>query len=92
MRTLLTVLLMSQHKFVCKWLILGLCTCSLSATKVTIICQLNMQVRMQLFWQGGGVHFKLGQTSCQQSLKYISLYNMEGAPFSTEKRNFFLCT
>ena len=39
----------------------------------------------------GGVHFKLEQTSCQQSLKYISLYNTEGAPFSTEKRNIFLC-
>ena len=39
-----------------------------------------------------GVHFKLERTSCQQSLKYVSLYNMEGAPFSTEKRNMFLCT
>ena len=34
----------------------------------------------------GGVHFKLEQTSCQQSLKYISLNNTEGAPFSTEKK------
>ena len=41
---------------------------------------------------GGGVHFKLERTSCQQSLKYISLYNTGGAPFSTEKRNIFLCT
>ena len=41
---------------------------------------------------GGEVHFKLERTSCQQSLKYVSLYNMEGAPFSTEKRNIFLCT
>ena len=41
---------------------------------------------------GGGVHFKLDRTSCQQSLKYISLYNTGGAPFSTEKRNIFLCT
>ena len=42
----------------------------------------------------GGVHFKpeLERTSCQQSLKYISLYNTEGAPFSTVKRNIFLCT
>ena len=31
----------------------------------------------------GGVHFKLERTSCQQSLKYMSLYNTEGAPFST---------
>ena len=38
------------------------------------------------------MHFKLERTSCQQSLKYISLYNTEGAPFSTEKRNIFLCT
>ena len=35
----------------------------------------------------------LERTSCQKSLKYIymSLYNTEGAPFSTEKRNMFLC-
>ena len=39
-----------------------------------------------------GVHFKFDQTSCQQSLKYISLYNTEGAPFSTEERNVILCT
>ena len=39
-----------------------------------------------------GVHFKLERTSCQQSLKYISLYNTGGAPFSTEKRNIFLST
>ena len=32
------------------------------------------------------------RTSCQQSLKYISLYNTEGARFSTEKRNICLCT
>ena len=32
------------------------------------------------------MHFKLEWTSCQQSLKYISLYNTEGAPFSTEKK------
>ena len=43
-------------------------------------------------FSGGGLHFKLERTSCQQSLKYISLYNTEGAPFSTEKRNIFLCT
>ena len=30
--------------------------------------------------------------ACQQSLKYISLHNTEGAPFPTEKRNIFLCT
>ena len=30
--------------------------------------------------------------ACQQSLKYVSLYNTEGAPFPTEKRNIFLCT
>ena len=43
---------------------------------------------------GGGGHFKLERerTSCQQHLKYISLYNTEGARFSTEKRNIFLCT
>ena len=40
---------------------------------------------------GGEVHFKLERTSCQQSLKYISLYNTDGAPFSTEKRNICLC-
>ena len=40
---------------------------------------------------GGGVHFKLERTSCQHSLKYISLYNAEGAPLSSEKRNMFLC-
>ena len=39
---------------------------------------------------GGGVHFKLEWTSCQQSLKYISLHNTFSAPFSTEKRNIFL--
>ena len=33
---------------------------------------------------GGGVNFKLERTSCQQSLKYISLYNTEGAPFYIE--------
>ena len=36
------------------------------------------------FSAGGGVHFKLERTSCQQSLKYISPYNTEGAYFSTE--------
>ena len=41
---------------------------------------------------GGGVHFKLERNSCQQSLKYISLYNTGDAPFSTKKRNNFLCT
>ena len=35
------------------------------------------------FSAGEGVHFKLERTSCQQSLKYLSLYNTEGAPFST---------
>ena len=35
--------------------------------------------------RGGGVHFKLERTSCQQPLKYISLYNMEGAPFLLKK-------
>ena len=40
-------------------------------------------------FSAGGVHFKRERTSCQQSLKYISLYNTEGAPFSTEKRNIF---
>ena len=38
-----------------------------------------------------GVHFKLERTSCQQSLKYISLYNTEGAPFSTEKKETYFC-
>ena len=52
------------------------------------------QARTQLFRRrgGGGVHFKLERTSCQQSLKYISLYNTGGATFSTKKRNIFLCT
>ena len=36
------------------------------------------------------MHFKLGRTSYQQYLKYISLYNTEGVPFSTEKRNISL--
>ena len=40
---------------------------------------------------GEGVHFKLERTSCWQSLKYTSLYNTEGAPFSSEERNMFLC-
>ena len=35
---------------------------------------------------GGGVHFKVERTSCQLSIKYISLYNTEGAPFSTVQR------
>ena len=48
--------------------------------------------RVRSFLGGGGVHFKLERTSCQQSLKYLSLYNTGGAPFSTEKRNTFLCT
>ena len=43
------------------------------------------------FSVGGGGHFKLERTSCQQSLKYISMYNTEGAPFSSEERNTFLC-
>ena len=38
------------------------------------------------FSAGGGVHFKLERTSCQQSLKYISLYNTKGASFSTVKK------
>ena len=53
-----------------------------------------LQALTQLFRRGGGggVHFKLERTSCQQSLKYIFLFNKEGAPFSTEKkRNMFLC-
>ena len=53
------------------------------------------KARTQLFRRGGGgggMHFKLERTSCQQSLKYISLYNTEDAPFSTKKRNIFLCT
>ena len=29
----------------------------------------------------GWVHFKLERTLCEQCLKYISLYNTEGAPF-----------
>ena len=36
---------------------------------------------------GGGVHFKLVRTLCQQSLKYIFLYNTERVPFSSEKKN-----
>ena len=36
------------------------------------------------------MHFKLERTSCQ-SLQYISLYNTEGVPFSSEKRDMFLC-
>ena len=41
---------------------------------------------MQLFLRGGGGgHLKLERTLCQQSLKYISLYNTEGAPFPSEK-------
>ena len=41
---------------------------------------------------GGGwceVHFKLERASCQQSLKYISLYNTEGTPFSTEENEYY---
>ena len=41
--------------------------------------------------EGGRVHFKLERTSCQQSLKYIFLYNKEGAPFSTEKKETCFC-
>ena len=51
----------------------------------------KFQARTQLF-RRGGVHFKLERTSCQQSLKYMSLYNTGGAPFSTKKINIFLCT
>ena len=36
--------------------------------------------------EGGGGTLSLKRTPCQQSLKYISLYNTGGAPFSTEKR------
>ena len=36
-----------------------------------------------------GVHFKLEWTSCRLSLKYISLYNTESAPFSTQKKKHF---
>ena len=41
------------------------------------------QARTQFFRRGGrgggGVHFKLERTSCQLSLKYLSLYNTECA-------------
>ena len=43
------------------------------------------------FSAGGGVHFKLERTSCQQSLKYLSLYNTEGAPFPSEKKETSFC-
>ena len=48
-----------------------------------------MSRRARSFFGGGrgegGVHFKLERTSYQRSLKYIFLYNKEGALFSTEK-------
>ena len=37
------------------------------------------------------MHFKFEQTSSEQSLKYISLNNTEGAPFSAKKRKVLLC-
>ena len=43
------------------------------------------QARTQLFRCGGGVHFELERTLCQQSLKYISMCNTEG-----EKSEMFL--
>ena len=57
--------------------------------KISTLLSLFRRVRS---FFGGGIHFKLERTSCQQSLKYTSLYNTGGAPFSTEKRNIFLCT
>ena len=50
----------------------------------------SRRVRSFFGGRGEGVHFKLVRTSCQQSLKYTSLYNKERSPFSTEKRNIFL--
>ena len=44
-----------------------------------------LQARTQLFRRGGGVQFKLERSSCQQSLKHISLYYTGGALFSSEK-------
>ena len=37
------------------------------------------------------MNFKLKRTLCQQSLKYIYLYNTEGARFSSDKGKMFLC-
>ena len=54
------------------------------------LCSENAYIRrVRSFFGGGGVHFKLERASCQQSLKYISLYNTGDAPFSTKKRNIF---
>ena len=51
----------------------------------------NRRVRSFYGGGGGGVHFKLERTSCQQSLKYISLYNTGGAPlFYLEKKHLFV--
>ena len=39
----------------------------------------------------GGCTLSLSEPYVNSPSKYISLYNTEGAPFSTEKRNIFLC-
>ena len=36
--------------------------------------------------EGGGMHFELERTLCQQPLKYISMYNTEGGLFCSEKK------
>ena len=95
---IIIIIIIINHKtFVVSLLVLY---CSKTTKKVVSKCSVGVcwaavptwQARTQLFRRGGGVHFKLDRTSCQQSLKYISLYNTGGAPFSTEKRNIFLCT
>ena len=50
----------------------------------------NKLRRVRSFF-GGEVHFKLERTLFQQSLTYISMYNTEGASFSSEERKMFLC-
>ena len=51
---------------------------------------IQLQARTQLFRRGGGLHFKLERTSCQQSLKYIYLCIIRKVqPFLVKKETCF---
>ena len=52
----------------------------------------SLRRRVRSFF-GGEVHFafELERTLCQQSFKYVSLYNTDGVPFPGEKRFFCVC-
>ena len=65
---------------------------TLTTYKVYISGKLNMkQIRTQLFQWGGGVHFKLERTSCQQSLKYVSIVRKVHLFLLRKKISFCVC-